>query len=260
MTLRPRPHPRLASAWDAGRAAVGGWVSGGGAFSLTVYRHAGYDYVGLDCQHSTLSEAEAAALLVASEPSYATLVRVSTNNAALIGRLADAGADGIIVPMVDSAADAARAVAAVSYPPAGVRSFGPIRSELRDAPLSELSARVSVFVMIETRDGLENVEQICQTPGITGVYVGPADLSIGLGLDPRQALTTSQLAGPLERIQQACKDSSVIFGIHLNNGALGQRWIERGAQLVTLGTDGAIFRAAAKAQLAEATAPSEPER
>lgn len=113
-------HRSLAQAWAAGRAALGGWVSAGGEFSLRGYRRAGYDYVGIDCQHSALDEADAAMLLQRTLPSDpATIVRVSKNDAALIGRLADAGADGIIVPMVSTAQQARDAAAAVAYPPVG---------------------------------------------------------------------------------------------------------------------------------------------
>ena len=122
-------HRSLAEAWASGRAALGGWVSAGGEFSLRAYRRAGYDYVGIDCQHSTLDEADAAVLLQRTSPADpATIVRVSKNDSALIGRLADAGADGIIVPMVSTAQQAREAVAAIRLPAGGLRSFGPIEA------------------------------------------------------------------------------------------------------------------------------------
>ena len=96
-------HRSLSEAWASGRAALGGWVSAGGEFSLRGYQRAGYDYVGIDCQHSALDEADAAVLLQrASAADPATIVRVSKNDATLMGRLADAGADGIIVPMIST--------------------------------------------------------------------------------------------------------------------------------------------------------------
>jgi 4-hydroxy-2-oxoheptanedioate aldolase len=243
-------HPSLAEAWASGRAALGGWVSAGGEFSLRAYRRAGYDYVGIDCQHSTLDEADAAVLLQRTSPADpATIVRVSKNDATLIGRLADAGADGIIVPMVSTAQQARDAVAAITYPPGGLRSFGPIRADLPSSDLTEMTARVSLFVMIETAEGLDNVEEITQVPGLGGVYVGPADLSIGLGLEPMRAFTTDQLAEPIERIRQACDASGIVLGMHQIDGANARRWIQRGVRLATLGGDLGAFIAAARAQL-----------
>ncbi len=256
-------HRSLAEAWASGRAALGGWVSAGGEFSLRGYQRAGYDYVGIDCQHSALDEAAAAVLLQrvsAADP--ATIVRVSKNDPALIGRLADAGADGIIVPMVSTAQQAREAVQAIWYPPAGIRSFGPGRPDLPAGDLTEMAARVSLFVMIETAEGLANVEEIAQVTGLAGIYVGPADLSIGLGLEPMRAFTTDQLAEPIERIRAACDAAGIVLGMHQIDGANARRWIGRGARLATLGGDLGVFIAAARAelQLAKASAATAPSR
>ena len=112
----------------------------------------------------------------------AGLVRVEANHATPIGRALDLGAAGVIVPLVNSADDAAAAVAAARYPPRGIRSYGPLRSDLRIGPTpAEVDDTVLVLAMIETADGLTNLEEIAATPGLDGVYVGPSDLSIGLG-------------------------------------------------------------------------------
>ena len=243
-------HRSLSEAWESGRAALGGWVTAGGEFSLRGYRRAGYDYVGIDCQHSSTDEADAAVMLQRTLPADpATIVRVSKNDSALIGRLADAGADGIIVPMVSTAQQARDAVQAIRYPPAGIRSFGPTRPDLPASDLTEMSARVSLFVMIETAEGLDNVEEITQVPGLSGVYIGPADLSIGLGMEPLRGFTTDQLAEPVERIRKACDASGIVLGMHQMDGASARRWIERGVRLATLGSDLGVFVAGAQAEL-----------
>jgi 2-keto-3-deoxy-L-rhamnonate aldolase RhmA len=243
-------HQSLSQAWDAGRAALGGWVSAGGEFSLRGYQRAGYDYVGIDCQHSAIDEADAAVMLQRLRPDDpATIVRVSKNDATLIGRLADAGADGIIVPMISTAEQAREAVAALGYPPAGIRSFGPTRADLPVSDLVEMAARVSLFVMIETAEGLDNVEEITQVPGLAGVYIGPADLSIGLGLAPMRAFTTDQLAEPVERIRQACAAAGIVLGMHQADATNARRWIGLGVRLATLGGDLGVFVTAARAEL-----------
>jgi 4-hydroxy-2-oxoheptanedioate aldolase len=240
----------LAAAKAAGRAAVGGWVSSGGEFSLGVYRRAAYDYVCIDCQHALLDEASAAALVQRTPPgSPATLVRVSKNDAALIGKIADAGADGVIVPMIETVGDAVMAVRAVHYPPRGVRSYGPMRPDLRICGLPELESRVAVIAMIETRQGLSNVDEICAVPGLSGVYLGPADLSVALGFDPKAAFSSDQLAEAVQQVSRACRANGLAFGMHQSGPDTARRWIERGVDFVSLGTDGATFATAVTDQL-----------
>jgi 4-hydroxy-2-oxoheptanedioate aldolase len=247
-------HASLERAWTSSRAAIGGWVGAGGQFSLELYRRSPFDYVGIDCQHSALSDADAVKMLQAGPVSdIATLVRVSSNDAAVIGKLADAGADGVIVPMVNTPDEAAAAVAACTFPPDGVRSFGPLRVDMtRD--LDELTGRVSVFVMIETREGLDNVEEICKTPGLAGIYIGPGDLSIGLGLDPKLAFSSDQLVEPTMRIRAACEANGRILGMHASNGARAAEWAGRGVRLLSLGTDVWLFLSAVTAELDAARA------
>ena len=131
----------------------------------------------------------------------ATAVRLPSTDPAPIGRVLDAGADAVIIAMVESAEQAAAAVAATRYAPAGVRSFGPLLASLGLDPAA-LEARVSVFAMVETAQGLSALEEICAVPGLTGVYVGPADLAISLGYGLADAWTHAD--GP-RRDERACK-------------------------------------------------------
>jgi 2-keto-3-deoxy-L-rhamnonate aldolase RhmA len=244
-------HGSLEAAWADGGAALGGWVSNL-EFSPDLYRRAEYDYIGIDCQHTVLSEAQVAATIVKMAPGGpAVVVRVSKNDSALIGKLCDAGADGIIVPMVNNAEEAAAAVAATRYPPRGVRSFGPHGPALRGQNLTQLGDRVSVFAMVETSDGLKNVDQIAAVEGLAGIYVGPADLSIGLGLDPMQAFSSDQLVEPVGQIRKACENSGIILGMHQANAATSITWVKRGVRFATISNDAGLFATAAGAALAE---------
>jgi hypothetical protein len=186
MKAKVMTHSSLEAAWANGGAALGGWVSNL-EFSPDLYRRAEYDYVGIDCQHAVLSEAQVAATIVKVAPGGpAIVVRVSKNDPALIGKLCDAGADGIIVPMVNTAEEAAAAVAATHYPPRGVRSFGPHGRGLRGLSLTELGERVSVFAMVETSDGLKNVEEIAVVAGLARSRPGPGiECRIAPGAGPR---------------------------------------------------------------------------
>ena len=173
---------RLQEALAAKEQVWGGWVVGPTIIGPEEFAHAGYDYVGFDVQHGYLDDADVALLLRRLEHvPIATAVRLPSTDPAPIGRVLDAGADAVIIAMVESADQAAAAVAATRYAPAGVRSFGPLRASLGHDPAA-LEARVSVFAMIETAQGLSALDEICAVPGLTGVYVGPADLAISLGL------------------------------------------------------------------------------
>jgi 4-hydroxy-2-oxoheptanedioate aldolase len=255
-------HPSLTARWAAGEPAFGGWVTGDSESTIAMFGRLGYDYVGIDTQHSPLSEAQASVLVrrLVGAP-YAVIVRVSKNDPAFIGGLLDAGADGIIVPMVSTAADAAAAAAACRYPPEGVRSFGPYRADL-GFDLAALQERVSCFVMIETSEGLANVRDICAVPGIAGVYIGPGDLSIGLGLDAMLAFSTDQLVEPVRAIKAACDEFGLIMGSHSLNATNARQWVGRGAQLVSLGADSVMMATIATQELETArgtrSGPGEP--
>jgi 4-hydroxy-2-oxoheptanedioate aldolase len=198
---------------------------------------AGFDWVGLDCQHGALDEAGAAQFVRdMPQAACAVLVRVSQNSPAAIGRVLDAGADGVIVPLVNDADEARAAVRAVRYPPDGVRSYGPTRLDLPSSP-RELQARADCYVMIETARGLENADEILSVPGVTGVFVGPSDLSVALGLPPRAAYTTDQLAEPLARIKQSCERNQVIFGIFSPSPQSAVRWKELGCSMIVVGSE-----------------------
>jgi 4-hydroxy-2-oxoheptanedioate aldolase len=243
-------HAALSRCWDRDVPAFGGWLTSESESTLEMFGRLGYDYVGIDTQHTVLSEAQAAVLVRRlAGAAFAVVVRVPANLPAAIGRVLDAGADGIIVPMVSNPAEARAAVAACRYPPEGVRSFGPMRADL-GLDLAAIAARASCFVMIETSEGLANVEEICAVPGLAGVYIGPADLSIGLGLNPMLAFTTEQLREPVESILVACQRNGLVMGSHSLNGADAARWAGRGARFVSIGADSVMLATIAGRELA----------
>jgi 2-keto-3-deoxy-L-rhamnonate aldolase RhmA len=245
-------HAALSQRWERDTPAFGGWLTSDSESTLELFGRLGYDYVGIDTQHTVLSEAQAAVLVRRlAGASFAVLVRVPANTAPAIGRVLDAGADGVIVPMVSTADEARAAVAACRYPPDGVRSFGPMRADL-GFDLGVIQGRASCFVMIETSDGLADVEAICAVPGLAGVYIGPADLSIGLGLDPMAAFSTDQLHEPVASIRAACERHGLVMGAHSLNGMDAARWAARGARLVSIGADSVLLATIAARELAVA--------
>src|ERR1700754_3403326 len=181
---------RLQEVLAAKEQIWGGWVVGPTIIGPEEFTQAGYDYVGFDIQHGYLDDADVALLLRRLERvPIATAVRMPSADPAAIGRVLDAGADAVIIAMVESAEQAAAAVAATRYAPKGVRSFGPLRADIGLDP-ADHEARASVYAMIETAKGLAALDEICAVPDLTGVYVGPAELAITLGQNPVAALST----------------------------------------------------------------------
>ncbi len=243
---------RLQEALDAKERIFGGWVVGPTLIGPEEFAHAGYDYVGFDTQHGYLDDTDVALLLRRLEHvPIATAVRLPSAAAAPIGRVLDAGADAVIIAMVEAPEQAAAAVAATRYAPGGVRSFGPLRTDIGLEP-GEHEARAGVFAMIETAKGLAAVDDICAVPGLTGVYVGPADLAICLGENPVAALTTSTVLDAVVRVQSAASAAGLVPAIHANAGKPGKAMSEIGFRMITLASESQALRRGAAEHLKEA--------
>ncbi|MGE2835734.1 HpcH/HpaI aldolase family protein [Mycobacterium sp. SMC-4] len=249
---------RLPDALSTGEPVWGGWVVGPTAMGPEEFAAAGYDYVGFDVQHGYLSDADVAQMLRRLEHvPIATVVRLPAVDAAPIGRVLDAGADGVIVAMVETAEQAAAAVAATRYPPSGVRSFGPLRTTMGFDP-AELQARAAVFAMIETTTGWAAIDEICAVPGLTGTYVGPADLAISMGHPPLRALTEPQVRDAIRDIARRTAAAGLISGIHAGTGAHGSSLRQEGFQMITLASESQALRRGATAHLHEARGDAPP--
>jgi 2-keto-3-deoxy-L-rhamnonate aldolase RhmA len=243
---------RLQEALAAKRHVWGGWVVGPTIIGPEEFAGVGYDYVGFDVQHGYLDDADVALLLRRLERvPIATAVRLPSADPAPIGRVLDAGADAVIVAMVESPETAAAAVAATRYAPTGVRSFGPLRADIGLDP-AEHETGASVFAMIETARGLSALDEVCAVPGLTGVYVGPADLAITLGENPITALSTPAVLDAVARIKSVASETGLVPGIHANAGRPGKAMAELGFQMITLASESAALRRGAAEHLREA--------
>ena len=161
------------------------------------------------------------------------------------------GAQGVIVPLVNTRAEAAAAVAACRYPPKGIRSYGPIRSSVISAArdMATLGDSMLCFVMVETREALDNIEDIASTPGLDGIYVGPADLALGLGLPPDLDKTEPEHVAAVDRILAACKRHGIVAGIQCASGKFGRAYAEKGFGLVTIAKDSAVLQAGTRKEI-----------
>jgi 4-hydroxy-2-oxoheptanedioate aldolase len=231
---------RLKELWAAGRPAINGWCSMPSAFGAELMAHMGWDSVTIDTQHGLIGYSEMLAMLQAISTTQATpLVRVSWNQPGEIMRALDAGAYGVICPMVSTPDEAAQFVQACRYPPAGYRSSGPIRAAVYGGADYHAHANdeILALAMIETAAGLANVDAICATPGLDGIYVGPSDLSLAIGGPPGQDQRAPALLECFDRILAACKRAGLRAGVHTNSPAYSREMVERGFDLVTVGAD-----------------------
>lgn len=215
----------------------------------------GYDYIALDGQHGLMGYSGILQNLMAIDAAYgpAGIVRVEANNAAVIGQALDAGARGVIVPLVNTAAEAAEAVRSARYPGAGggMRSYGPMRSGLRVGPKpADSDASVLVLVMIETAEGLSNVEEICAVEGVDGVYVGPSDLCLAVGGKfPNDPDVKVEFDAAIERVLAAAKASGKIPAVHTAAGEVAKERIAQGFTFITIASDLTHLEIAARAHL-----------
>ena len=245
---------RALSAWRRNRQTIGGWLSLANTHTAEVMGGLGFDFLCIDLQHGLLDYQDLTRMLPAISTGDSTpLVRVPWNEPYEIMKALDAGAYGVIVPMVNDRAEAERAVAACRYPPDGNRSFGPVRAALYGGQgyAAEANGQIACIAMIETVEGIEKVNEIVSTPGLDGVYIGPSDLALALGLTPTGDNENPVHAETVLRIRDACRAHGVAAGIHTSSVRFTRRYLELGFNLITLGSDLRFMARAATADLAE---------
>ena len=225
--------------WTAGEAALGGWLAIPSAFSAEVVARCDFDYVCVDSQHGLSDYSDSWRMLQAVNLGSATpVLRVPWNEPGVIGKSLDAGARGIIVPMVNTRAEAEAAVRACRYAPEGGRSYGPARVQRQEGAdyYEHANADVAVIPMIETVEALGNLDDILSVPGLDAIYVGPSDLSVSLGLPPGSNDGTAAFDEALAAIVDGCGRHGVVAGCHTVS-ELAQRRIEQGFRMVTVTSD-----------------------
>ena len=233
----------LREAWADGRAALGAWLTIASGFSAEIMAHAGFDWVCVDMQHGVIDYQQMVTMLQAvSSTAVTPLVRVPWNEQGIIGKTLDAGARGVIIPMVNTTEEAERAVSACRYAPDGTRSYGPLRANYYAGfdYYEHANDDVLCIVMIETREAVARVDEILSVPGIDAVYVGPADLSITLGLPPAPDQDAASFTDALARILDACRSHGVVPGIAGNQKTAPKR-IEQGFKLVEVASDARLL-------------------
>lgn len=243
----------LRSLWARGEAVVNGWLSIPSAFSAEVMAHQGFDSLTVDMQHGVVDYQVGVTMLQAISTTPVTpLARVPWNDPARIMKILDAGAYGIICPMINTPEEAEALVRACKYPPRGYRSWGPVRAMLyAGGDYGEHANRdLIVMPMIETAEALKNLDEILSVDGVDAIYVGPADLSLALGCKPRLDQTDPPVVEAQQRIVEACQRHGVVAGIHNATAAYAQTMIALGYRFVTLASDSRFLAAKAAEEIA----------
>ncbi len=247
----------LKTAWQSGKPTIGLWLTLPDPYGAEHLGSLDAAYLNIDMQHGLIDYHQVPPILQAIQRSDAVpLVRVPWNEPGIIGKVLDAGAMGVIIPMVNSVAEAEQAVSSCFYQPKGSRSHGPIRAAIALGADYGTAANDQILCipMIETVQAVERIDEILAVPGIDAIYVGPADLSRTLGLPPGNNDDSPAFIDALTTIVAACKKAGIPAGIH-GTPALVQSRIEMGFQMVTATTDLLALLAGARSALVGTPSP-----
>jgi 4-hydroxy-2-oxoheptanedioate aldolase len=243
-----RPNP-LRTLWQADQAAVNGWLAIPNGFSAEVMAHQGWDALTIDIQHGLIDyQAMVSMLQAISTTATAPVVRVPWLEPGIIMKTLDAGAYGVICPMVNTREDAQRLVAYTHYAPKGTRSFGPVRALLyggADYP-QQANDTVVAFAMIETAQALDNLDAILSVEGLDAVYIGPSDLSLALGCRPVFDDVDPPVAQAIDHILARARAHGVVAGVHNGVPDVALARIAKGFRFVTVSSDARLMAAGAQ--------------
>ena len=231
---------RLRTLWKSGGAAVNGWLTMPSSFSAETMAHQGWDTLTIDMQHGMIDDAALVPMLQAiSTTDTVPVVRVPWLEPGILMRALDAGAYGVICPMVNTREDAQKLVAYTHYPPRGTRSFGPLRAVLYAGAdyVQHANDTIVTFAMIETAEALDNLDEILSVEGLDAIYIGPSDLSLALGCKPTFDDLEPKAFEAVEHILARAKAHGVVAGIHNGTPEAALKRITKGFQFVTISSD-----------------------
>ena len=222
-----------------GETTVGTWITIGNPDVAELVAHTGVDWLVFDMEHAPLEIETVQVLMQATSGTEVTpFVRVAWNDLVLIKRALDIGAQGLVVPWVNNETDAIKAVQAARYPPRGLRGAGPRRAAmygLNRNYMADVEGKIMIIVQIETSQAVENVEEILQVDGVDGVFIGPRDLSMSMGVQNRRDEPTLDMA--IKKVQEAGKKFGTPTGIMCHSAEEIKSAVQRGFRIIALGSD-----------------------
>ena len=244
---------RLKQRLMQGKACVNGWLAIPSGFSAEVMAQCGWDSVTVDMQHGVQDYQSMVTCFQGMQAHPVTpMVRVPWNEPGIVGKVLDGGAMGVICPMVNTKAEAEALVSYAKYPPAGKRSNGPIRAAMYgEASSYQATANDEILIipMIETQEAIDNIEAILDVPGINGIYVGPSDLGLSMGMVPTLDREEPKILGIYELLIKETSKRGIFAGLHNATGAYAAKMIKMGFRLVTIANDSGLMAKAAREQV-----------
>jgi 4-hydroxy-2-oxoheptanedioate aldolase len=262
---------KLKTLWAEGQPTLNGWLSIGNPFTAEIMAAQGYDSICIDVQHGALDYGDVLPMFQAMRASGAVLLaRVPWLEPGIVMKMLDAGAYGVVCPMVNTAEQAAEFVSYLRYPPLGQRSFGPTRANFSAGAnyAAEANGEILSFAMVETAEAMSNLDAIAATPGLDGICVGPADLSFSLSqgrLTPAFDREEPEMIAALQQIVAACKKHGIRAALHCGTAEYAARAIAWGFDMTTVSGDSRLLAGAAQASVQRfrelaTQAPSQTER
>ncbi|MGI4954382.1 MAG: HpcH/HpaI aldolase family protein [Janthinobacterium lividum] len=250
---------KIKELWAQGKPALNGWLAIPNAFTAEVMAQGGFDSLTVDLQHGIQDYMSMVACFQGiqgmANPPVLPMVRVPWNEPGIIGKVVDAGAYGVICPMVNTKAEAEALVSFMRYPPMGKRSNGPIRAGIYgvygSAGTYQATANDEVLCipMIETQEAIDNLDAILDVPGIDCVYIGPSDLAFSRGGTPVLDQEGKEALDTYEQVLKATQKQGVRAGIHCGKPEYAVRMIKMGFNLVTIANDSALVLTGAQASV-----------
>ena len=244
---------KIKELFKAGKPIINSWLAVPSSFSAEVMANQGWDSLTIDMQHGLIDYPNAVNMLQAISTTETTpMARVNWNEPGQIMKILDAGCYGVICPTVSNRKEAEKFVQACQYPPKGFRSFGPIRASIYGGGdyAKHADNEILKLAMIETKEALEKLDEILDTPNLDGIYIGPADLSLAVGEEPGfDKAENTKAYKEILRILEAAKKRNLLAGLHNGTAEYAKKMLSKGFNLVTVGSDSRFIAAGAKSDL-----------
>ena len=229
--------------WKKNSICINGWLSLPNSFTAEAFGKMGWDTITIDMQHGQNDYQSSIAMLQGLSNSQSVpMVRIPWSEPGIIMRMLDLGVMGIIAPMINTKKDCENFVSFCKYPPIGQRSFGPMRAQLVHGMdyFENANSNILCFAMIETKEAIENLDEILSVPNLTGVYIGPADMSSSYGLKPKFDVKEDPVYSNIKLIVKKAQENNKIAGIHNGTTKYAKEMIDLGYKFITISSD---FRA-----------------
>ena len=245
---------KLFDIWKQNKASINAWLSIPNSFTAEAFGRMGWDSVTVDMQHGQNDYSSSIAMIQAlSNSNTVPMTRVPWNEPGIIMKMLDLGVQGIIAPMINTKNDCEEFVSYCYYPPKGQRSFGPMRAQVVYGSdyYQHANKNIVSFAMIETKQAVENLDEILSVPHLTGIYIGPADMSSSYGLPPKFDVREDPVFSNIKMIAKKAKEKGKIAGIHNGSVKYMKEMMDYGFQFTTLLSDFRMMTSQAESLLKE---------